>query len=96
MKTTPNLTFQLKDSDGKPMTAAKFIALCLANPPPQGFDFATMRGRNRVADAIEKVKAGGEIKLEDADHAVAVEAVRQMKWGTSHKDILKFGELFGL
>ncbi len=94
MKTTPNVTFAMK-IDGKNATTVSLLGLCLAHPPQGGFDFATMRSRNRVAEACEKVKAGGEIKLEDTDHATAIEAVKSMKWGVSHKELLKFGDLFG-
>ncbi len=94
MKTTPNVTFALK-IDGKNATTAILLGICLAHPPKDGFDFATMRARNRVAEVIEKTKAGGEIKLEDTDHAAAIEAVKNMKWGMSHKELLKFGDLFG-
>jgi len=94
MKTTPNVTFVMK-IDGKNATTASLLGHCLAHPPQGGFDFATMRARNRVSEVIEKVKAGGEIKLEDTDHAAAVEAVKNMKWGVAHKELLKFGALFG-
>ncbi len=94
MKTTPNVTFAMK-IEGKNATAAILLGICLAHPPKEGFDFALMRARNRIADVCEKVKPGSEIKLDDADHVVAVEAVKGMKWGMSHKELLKFGELFG-
>ncbi len=94
MKNTPNVTFAFK-VDNKNATTASLLNLCLAHPPAGGFDFAIMRSRNRVADVCDKVKAGGEIKLDDADHVTAVEAVKNMKWGISNKELLKFGELFG-
>ena len=96
MKTTPNPAFSIKGPDGKEMTAAGILLFCLSNPPQGGFDFATMRARNKVADAVEKLAPGAEITLEDAEHATAVEAVRAMKWTALNKDLLKFGELFGL
>ncbi len=99
MKTIPNVIFKIKESDAKDAknsTAAFLLKMCLAQPPPVGFDFSTMRARNRIADALDKSKPGGEIKLEDADFAAAVECVKSMKWGANHPDLLKFGELFGL
>lgn len=95
MKSVPNATFALKN-DGENATVASLLTLCLNNAPLGGFDFATMRARNRVAVVLEALEDGDTIDLEDADHKTAVEAVRQMKWGVAHPDMLKFAELFGL
>lgn len=105
MKTIPNLTFTIKaapDSD-KNATTADILRATLAQPPAPtaenprgGFDFATMRARNRIADVLDKVKRGGEIKLEDADFAAAVQCVKDYRWPSAHPDFLKFAELFGL
>ena len=96
MKTIPNLTLKIKETEGgKNATSASLLRFCLAQPPEQGFDFATMRARNRIADVLNKVKAGGEIKLEDADHATAVACVKAAHFSVSHPDLLKFADLFG-
>ena len=96
MKNIPNLQLSIVSEKNLPYTAKGLLSLCLNNTPPGGFDLATMRARNRVADAIEKVEEGGTINLEDADFAAAQDAVRQMKWSGMHKDIVKFAELFGV
>lgn len=95
MKTIPNPIYRFV-LDGKPATAASFLGWTLLQPPQQGFDFATMRARGRIADVLEKLQPGEEIKLEDADYAVARGCVETMRWPMSHPDICKFGELFGL
>ena len=98
MKTIPNPSFTLKaqSDDKQTATAADLLKLTLTQPPQGGFDFATMRARNHIADVIEKTKRGAEIKLEDADFAVAKKCVEDYRWGGNHPDILKFAELFGL
>ena len=97
MKTIPNLKFTIKDPDGSTnATTASLLQLCLNVPPQGGLDFATIRTRLRVADVLEKAKPGSDIKLEDSDYATALEAVRAMKWGGVHKDILRFADEFGL
>lgn len=96
MKEIPNTTFTIRVSESKQHTTASMLMLCLNNPPQGGFDLATMRARNRVADVVEKTPDGGEIKLEDSDYATAQDSIRGMRWGAAHKDILKFSELFGL
>lgn len=96
MKNIPNIPLTIELKPGEVATAATLLNLCLANPPPAGFDYAMMRARNRVSDAIDGLRVGDEIKLEDADYATAVEAVKTMRWAAKHKDILKFAELFGV
>jgi hypothetical protein len=96
MKTLPNQIFSIEIPGIKsPVTTASLLKLCLANPPQGGFDYKEMRARNKIEDAVETVEPGGTIELEDADHAVAVQCVTAMRWGIRHKDLAKFGELFG-
>ncbi len=97
MKEIPNLTFQLKDG-AENHTTVSLLRFCLTQTPAGGFDFATIRARNRVDAVLEKVPKteGGLIALEDADHVVAVQVVQATRWGSAHKDLIKFGEQFGL
>lgn len=90
MKELPNL--QLNPET----TTVSLLTVALNTPPQQGFDFTAIRARNRVADAIEGLKAGDVIKLEDADYTVAVDAIKGVRWTARSKEILKFAEQFGL
>lgn len=96
MKTVPNPTFTIKLAGDKSATAKDLLLLCIDFQPQGGFDLATQRARNRVADVLEKTAEGAEIALEDADYAVAQDAIKGMKWGGRHKDIPRFAELFGV
>ena len=93
MKTIPNITF---DAKPEPVSVAKLLETCLATPPQQGFDFATIRARQRVQDVLDKVTDGGEIQLEDADFQTAKDAVAVTRWVRPDKHLLSFAELFGL
>jgi hypothetical protein len=96
MKSLPNQIFSLTLPGEKlPVTTATLLKICLSVPPQGGFDYKTMRNRSKVEDLIDAVEPGGTITLEDADHAVAVQCVTAMRWGIRHKDLIKFGELFG-
>lgn len=96
MKEIPNITFALPLEKGQ-ATTAKLLELTLQQPPDHnGFSFALMRARNRVADALANVKEGDVIKLEDADYETAKRAVESFKWATTHPDLLRFAEQFGL
>jgi hypothetical protein len=98
MKNIPNLQFTIKTDPAakKPATAADLLKITLTQTPQGGFDFATMRARNRLADALDKVKAGGDIRLEDADFVTAKQCVGSYRWAACHPDLLKFAALFGL
>ena len=98
MKNIPNLQFSIKtDPNAKGLaTAADLLKITLNHAPQGGFDFATMRKRSRLADALDKVKAGGDIKLEDADFATAKDCVGAYRWAAAHPDLIKFADLFGL
>lgn len=96
MKNTPNPTFAIKMPDGKDATAKSLLLLCIDFTPPGGLDLSAQRARNRVADALENGLTSSDIQLEDADYAVAQEAIKGMKWGGRHKDIPRFAELFGV
>jgi len=95
MKTTPNVTYKTTP-DGKPITTVSLLQDCLKSMPQGGFDFATIRARTRIADVLEKLKEGEEIKLEDADHAAAVEAIKGTRWVVADKHLIQFAEQFGL
>jgi len=99
MKSLPNIKFSLKahTNDESPATAATLLKLTLSQPPPQGFDFATMRARNKIADVLDKVTPdAATIELEDADFVVARQCVEAFRWGSAHPELLKFGALFDL
>lgn len=90
MKSTPNKQFTETQS------TVSILKDCLKFPPQGGFDFPTMRSRNKIADVLDKVTAGGVIELEDADHAAAVEAIKNTRWNVVDKHLLDFAEQFGL
>lgn len=90
MKEIPNKQYKEKD------TTVTLLKLALNFPTDRGLSLADIRARNRVFDAIEKVEVGGVIKLEDADHTTAVEAIKAVHWTTVNKDIIQFAEQFGL
>lgn len=90
MKEIPNIQFT------DTQTTATTLLTCLNNPGKDGLDFAAMRARNKVADAIEKVEAGGVIKLEDSEYATAQNAIKEVRWVSREDFLLKFAEQFGL
>jgi len=90
MKEVPNKRFNEND------TAVSLLTICLNNPGERGLDLVTIRARNRVFDAMEGVKEGDVIKLEDADMTVAQDAVRAARWAKPLKIYIQFAELFGL
>lgn len=107
MKKIPILNFSLRaDKDAtKPATTVELLRLTLGQPPGAsmgnphgGFDFATIRARNRVADVLDGLKPGAsEIKFEDADYATAVQCVKDYRgWQMLHKEIEQFAAQFGL
>ena len=99
MKSLPNIRFSLKNlpTDSEGHTTATLLKFTLAQPPAQGFDFVTMRARNKIADACDKTPPDtATLELEDADFAIARKCVEDYRWGASHPDLLRFAELFGL
>lgn len=107
MKKVPIIQYTLRadETATKPATTAELLRLVLGQPPSPsqlnpsgGFDFATIRARNRVADVLDKLMPGAtEIKFEDADYQTAVQCVREYRgWRTTHKDVEKFATQFGL
>jgi len=104
MKTIPNLKFAVTFSDrpNTVETVKSLLVLCLDSVPmpssdnPQGgFTYAIMRARNKVFDALDKVKDGDKIVLEDADFETAKKAVADRRWMKIHQDLTKFADLFG-
>ncbi len=99
MKNIPNPTFSIPFTvgpNGRNATAKDLLLAAVDQAPNGGFDLATQRARNRVADAVEKVAEGGEIVLEDADYTTAQEAVKAWRSGIRHKDIEQFYALWGV
>ncbi len=107
MKKLPILNYALRADVNaiNQATTVDLIRLVLAPPPapsPEnprgGFDFLTIRARNRVADVLDKLPADAkEIKFEDADYATTVQCVRDYRgWLTPHKEIDRFVTQFGL
>lgn len=99
MKTLPNVQFSLKANANDPAnaTVASLVKLTLCQTPPQGFDFSTMRARQRVADALDKLSPDAPtIELEDADFATARQCVEAFKWGSYHPELLQLAKLFDL
>lgn len=99
MKSIPNLQFAIKHNAGDALghTTASLLKLTLTQSPQGGFDFATMRGRGRVADVLDKLPADAStIEFEDSDFATARQCAEAYRWGAHHPDLLKFADLFGL
>lgn len=96
MTKIPNAQTALLNAKGKPSTYADLLQQCLDYNGNQGFTVDLMRKRLRVAKAIEKVKAGGTIELEDADYAAAQEAVKGVVWNRSDAAYVAFAEAFGV
>ena len=98
MKTVINKAFAPSTPDAKATTVAELLEICLSVPPTGGFDFAIMRDRNRVADAVAPVKnsINADIILEDADFETAVAAIKNTRWARNDKHLLEFASLFGI
>lgn len=98
MKSLPQIQFVLKAQidDKKGHTTASLLRYCLDVPPQGGYTPAILRERARIEAALEKIKPGDTIKLEDADFAVARKCVEESRWGFRHPDVTKFLELWGL
>lgn len=94
MKEIPNATYAVEN--GEPTTVAKLLASCLESMPPGGLDFATIRARLRVTKAIEGLKDGDMIKLEDADFTAAKLAIEHTRWVRPQAHLIAFAELFHL
>lgn len=97
MKTIPNVQTALPGlhAGDAPKTYADLLRIAL-DFSPQGFTAEMMRKRLRVEKAIEGVKAGDEIKLEDADYETAKEAVKSIIWAERKPEFLAFSEAFGV
>lgn len=96
MKSIPILTFKELVSDGKNATTVSLLKTCLQSQPQGGFDFATMRGRLKIEGVLDKVGKSKTIELEDADYAIAVQAVKETRWINYGPHLVQFGEQFGL
>ena len=97
MKSIPNVQTSLPPikQGGKPSTYADLLHTCLESNQG-GFTIELMRKRDRVMKAIEKVKSGDVMKLEDADYETARDAIKSMTWAINHPAIIAFAEAFGL
>lgn len=98
MKTIPNTHFKIRINPDSKKTAntADLLSLVLQQPPPSGFDLATMKKRLKVLDYLESLPDGKELKLEDADFSLCTECISAFRWSSQHPDIVKFASLFGL
>lgn len=99
MKNIPNPTFSIPFTvgpNGRNATAKDLLLAAVDQSPQGGFDLATQRARNRIADKLEKTADGAEIELEDSDYASAQEAIKAWRSGIRHKDIEQFYALFGI
>lgn len=96
MKSIPNVTFDVKDQDGKNATTASLLRMCLHSQPQGGFDFKTIRARMKIDAALEKVVDGGTIELEDDYHEAAVQAVKETRWLSYGPHLVQFAEQWGL
>ena len=97
MKETPNVQTTIpRGTKGDFATFADLIRDSLDWPPEGGFKPSQMRARARVDAALVDVKAGGVIKLEDADYATVKEALGACPWRIRSPDLIQLLELFGL
>jgi hypothetical protein len=99
MKSVLNIQFsklKARPDSSSFATSGELLLLVLEQAPPQGFDFATMRIRSKIADVVGKTEVGGTIELEDADYTHARDAVASFRWGSNQPELVKFAELFGL
>lgn len=90
MKEIPVIQFSPQDS------TVSLLKVALNFPTDQGLSIADIRARIRVLDVIEKCKIGDIIKLEDEDYKTAAEAIKRVRWTSTNKDVVRFGEQFGL
>ncbi len=90
MKEIPNKQFT------ETVTTVSLLTVCLNDPGKDGFDLPLLRSRDRVAKALDGLKAGDVIKLEDADYATAQNAIKAVRWATRDKHLITFAEQFGL
>lgn len=90
MKEIPVLKFNEKD------TTVVLLQTALDYLPKEGFTLPLIRARNKVADAIEKLKEGDTIKLEDADFATAQNAIREVRWSHRGKYLTQFADQFAI
>lgn len=90
MKEIPNRQFT------ETVSTASLLTVCLNDPGKEGFDLALLRARERVAKAIEGLKSGDVIKLEDADYLTAQNSIKGVRWATRDKHLLAFAEQFAL
>lgn len=90
MKQIQNKQFNEQDS------TASLLGVCLNSAGREGLDFATIRSRIKVADALVGKKPGDTIELEDADFAAAVSAISATRWVRPEKHLIEFAQLFGL
>lgn len=58
-------------------------------PGPHGMSTAELRGRLRILDLIEKVTQNDEIRIEDTDYSVLVDAFNRTAWGQVDKGLLQ-------
>jgi len=77
-------------------TTGTLLALCLNYAGEKGLDIPTIRSRVRVLGALEGIKVGGVIKLEDADYATAQTVIKEVRWASVGKHLITFAEQFGV
>ena len=88
-------TFQNKQLtiNAKQSAYSELLLACVNNTPQGGFTVEEMRARNRIVDAVETSK-NGEISLEDADYAKALECVETMRWAVLDDQLVQFNDDF--
>lgn len=71
------------------------LRLCLDATPERGFDRATLKARDRVDVALDKLTPEDTtIKLEDSDYATAVQAAAAVRWVKREKYYTAFHDQF--
>lgn len=78
------------------VNTVSLLTVCLNDPGREGFDLTLLRARERVAKAIDGLKQGDVIKLEDADYVTAQNAIKGVRWASRDKHLIAFAEQFGL
>jgi hypothetical protein len=101
MKEIPNKITSLPPEihpwkNGNPPTFADLLTTACDFTPTTGFDPATLRARARIDRALEGIKPGDIIKLEDADFVTAQQAISAVRWIKRHSEYIAFADAFSV
>lgn len=97
MKTITNKTTQIAirvDEKGIPVfaTYGDLLLITINMAPEQGFSITDIRGRLKIAAAIESGK-DSDMSFEDTEIIVLKTAFDKFKWATVHKDLVDLSDI---